>query len=157
MAIKIAPVQGWGVYWNAAHPDQPFAPVVVDLAAPSGTAGAQAGAPAADSSAPSQLIAPVTGLSAATPLTGALPAAPQAVTLSGAAASQADGTHVSSDTGSAAISDAGSAEAAALQSLNHSHASDSLPFSGPAAESDGGQGGSFDIVAGDFSTDWFVV
>ena len=51
-----------------------------------------------------------------------IPAAPQAATLSSSAtaASQADGTHVSSD--------AGSAVAAALQSLNHSHASDSLPF-----------------------------
>jgi hypothetical protein len=80
-----------------------------------------------------------------------IPAAPQAVTLSSSvpAASQADGTHVSSD--------AGSAEAAALQSLNHSHVSDSLPFSAPAAESDGGQGGGFDIAAGDFPTDWFVV
>jgi hypothetical protein len=80
-----------------------------------------------------------------------IPAAPQAVTLSSSvtAASQADGTHVVS-------SDADSAEAAALLSLNHSHASDSLPFSAPTADSDGGQGGGFDIVAGDFSTDWFV-
>jgi hypothetical protein len=80
-----------------------------------------------------------------------IPGAPQAVALSSsaAAASQTDGTHASSD--------AGSAEAAALQSLNHSHASGSLPFSAPAAESDGGQGGSFDIAAGDLPTDWFVV
>lgn len=80
-----------------------------------------------------------------------IPAAPQAVTLSSSAtaAPQAGDTHVSSD--------AGSAEAAALQSLNHSHASDSLPFSAPASDSDGGQGGGFDIVAGDFSADWFIV
>jgi hypothetical protein len=80
-----------------------------------------------------------------------IPAAPQAVTLSSSAPAglQADDTHVSSD--------AGAAEAAALQSLNHSHVSDSLPFSAPASDSDGGQGGGFDIVAGDFSTDWFVV
>lgn len=88
-----------------------------------------------------------------------IPVAPQALTLSSSApaASQADGTHVSFDTGSAAASGAGSAETAALQSLNHSHASDSLPFSAPAAESDGGQAGGFDVVAGDFSADWFVV
>jgi hypothetical protein len=139
LAIKVAPVQGWGVYWNAAHPDQQFTPVAVDLAAPGATAGAQAAAPA------NFLAAPQAG----TPAN--IPAAPQAVTLSSSvpASSQADGTHVSSD--------AGSAETAALQSLNHSHASDSLPFSAPAAESDGGQGGGFDIATGDFPTDWFVV
>jgi hypothetical protein len=109
-------------------------------------ASAVTGVPATVQAAPANFsAAPQAGIPAN------VPAAPQAVTLSSSApaASQAEGTHVSSD--------AGSAEAAALQSLNHTHASDSLPFSTPAADSDGGQGGGFDIVAGDFPTDWFVV
>lgn len=51
---------------------------------------------------------------------------------------------------------ASSAEAAALLSINQSHALESLPFTGTSGESEGGQGdGGFATVAGDFSSDWF--
>jgi hypothetical protein len=29
MAIKVAPEQGWGIYWNEFHPSNPFTPVEV--------------------------------------------------------------------------------------------------------------------------------
>jgi len=134
VAIKVAPVQGWGVYWNAAHPDQPFTPVIVDLAAPGGTtAGSQAGAGShAGTSAPSQMTAPAAGSSGSAP--------------SPSVGVQSEGSH--------GPADASLAETSALSSLNQSHGDDGW-FVVPSAGNDG-QGG-FDVAAGDISADWFIV
>ena len=78
-------------------------------------------------------------------------AASQPVTVTAiATGSQTDGAPLGSS------NSASSAEAAALLSINQSHASENLPFTGASGESDGGQGdGGFATVAGDFSSDWF--
>jgi hypothetical protein len=161
VALKVAPEQGWGIYWNEAHPDRPFTPVEVSFApSVSGpttqAAGPQHTAVPVASQSGAQSLAPgmLQIVSAPAPVAGVV--APLGDSGSGTLKLAGELTGQSSGT----IGDSGTSDAATLGGL---HLADGW-FVVPSAANEYGQtyaalegGFEFDVATGSFTSDWFWV
>ena len=178
MAVKVAPVQGWGIYWNDAHPSEPFTPVEVGpppyiSAAPTGSTQAtpviSAPASAPQAVIPAMIEHASAPIAASSSIGAAAQSAPvlQAVTVPGVVTEllapvglQGGGAPASS----AALADSGTPSEGSLAPLSlGAHWSNGW-FVVPSAANEYGQayaagdgGFEFDVASGSFASDWFWV
>jgi hypothetical protein len=162
MALKVAPEQGWGIYWNEFHPDRPFTPVEVNMAThqPSVAASAQAGGAPAPVTAQGSASHSVFAAPAAADGFAAVNFAPMNAVASVTAAGFGSASQALSQTGSGDHAPDAQGSTLSLNQLSF-YGDDWLivpSFANEAGTSYAGfDEGTWDLAGWSLSSDWYLV